>query len=767
MRRLILIFFLTYPIILLGENELEIGKEFSLFTSKNLSGYSKPLVTSLSQSLNSNLYTVVNYNNGWSFGFDFSASGMFIPAKQKKYDAELPSKFGNTDIVWTAQNDDGEYILDKKNFVSEPTIYGEKSLPVFASPQNKFFPDSINKTIAFAEGNDISFMSGLPVIQLFMGIPTRTQIRFRFLMVPISNAPLMYYTIGVNQNIDKIFGIFEEGSPYAIGIHADYHSISRDPGVDASSMALGAVFSEKNENGFGYYLGLQYENFNGTVEAIRQTGNSQDIVNSPYDEVRNGENLTVTLESFTNIKALGGLSYRTGFVELHLDAAYASQPMIAGGISLWLFDTGEELNVFEPIFVPERTMDNIKPVAYFEESPLKDIAAADLEKPTVPIKSDFKMFNENGTELLQKITIETFRSRQLRAFLPFIFFDENSSEIPQRYIKFNQDEVSKFSIKDLMGKSSLDSYYYLLNILGKRLIEYPDSKITLTGCNSNEKKEKNNKKLSQSRADIVKSYLVDVWKIDPNRIVTVARNLPEKFSNIKDPDGIVENRRVEITSETWDVIAPIVIEDTLRIIKPEGILVENEAFAETPIKSWEFNVDSQNERLVKFDGSGNPDQKIKIDLAKNEILKSKLGNNISAYLKVETKEEVGLSQIKKIPIEVIHKDSSINVYNLILFDFDKAELNKPNLKIADFINNDLHEEADVKVLGHTDRIGKDEYNRKLSDSRAKSTSSHIKAKKIEAYGVGEADLLYDNVTPEGRFYCRTVQVHVKQKNKSN
>jgi outer membrane protein OmpA-like peptidoglycan-associated protein len=377
------------------------------------------------------------------------------------------------------------------------------------------------------------------------------------------------------------------------------------------------------------------------------------------------------------------------------------------------------------------------------------------------------MYNENGTELLQKITIETFRSRQLRAFLPFVFFDENVADIPLRYIRYNQDEVKNFSIKELMGRSSLDTYYYLLNILGKRLQEYPNASITLTGCNSNIKKEKNNKILSQQRADNVKAYLVDTWKIDPNRIKTIARNLPEKFSNIKDPDGIVENRRVEITSETWEVVAPIVIEDTLRFIKPDGILVKNEAFAESPIKRWEFNVTSNDSRIANFSGDGNPDKSLKIDLAKNDLLKSKLGNDISAYLKVETKEEEGLSQIQKVPVEIIHKDSSINVYNLILFDFNKAELNKPNLRIADFINNDLQEDADVKVLGHTDRIGKDDYNRKLSDGRAKSTSSHIKAKNIEAIGVGEADLLYDNTTPEGRFYCRTVQVQVRQKNKSN
>ena len=44
----------------------------------------------------------------------------------------------------------------------------------------------------------------------------------------------------------------------------------------------------------------------------------------------------------------------------------------------------------------------------------------------------------------------------------------------------------------------------------------------------------------------MKNYLVDSWHIDPSRISIKSQNLPDIPSNIKDTDGIQENRRVEI-----------------------------------------------------------------------------------------------------------------------------------------------------------------------------------------------------------------------------
>jgi outer membrane protein OmpA-like peptidoglycan-associated protein len=755
-----LFYIFLVPVLLFSNNELEIGREFGLFTSKNLSGYIKPLTTTISQSLSSGLFSVMNLNNGWSLGIDVTISGMYIPQSQFSYEAELPIKFGDTNMVLTALSKHGKILYNPSGTTLEPTIYGGKSTPVFAAPQNAFPPDSFYKSVAFAEGNNIYIMSGLPVIQLIAGLPTRTQIRFRFFTVPLLNSPLTYYTLSLNQNLDKVFKIFPKDSPYSAGINFTYHSISRNPGINLRGLAIGGIISTTAKSGFCFYSGLNYENLSGEIIAVRNTQGNTDIVNSPYEEVRRGAPLLISVTSFSNFRGLIGTQFKWKFIDLHIDASLISQPMITFGTTFWFFNSGENVKVFEPIEIPEQK-EPLPKISYVYNLNDKVFASSKVSKQQVLIKSDFRILDKSGNDVRQ-IVIETFRSRQFRPFLPFIFYDENKSEIPGRYIQLKNEETKNYSLNEFKGLSSLETYYHVLNILGKRLADAPETKITLIGCNSNIGREKNNIQLSLQRAESVKKYLINIWKINPDRIKTIARNLPEKSSNSSENDGIEENRRVEIQADNFEITSPIIMEDTLRFIKPEGLLIKSDIYSLDTIKNWEFVINSQDQELIKFSGTGQPKDSIEIDFAKENLLKSKIGNEIFSYLKIENTQETGLSDLKKLPVQIITKDSSINVYNMILFDFNKSDLNDQNLKITNFINNDLNDNANVRIVGFTDRIGDDAYNKKLSEERAKSTANKLKIKNVEIIGIGEEQPLFENNTPEGRFYSRTVEVQIRK-----
>ncbi len=81
-----------------------------------------------------------------------------------------------------------------------------------------------------------------------------------------------------------------------------------------------------------------------------------------------------------------------------------------------------------------------------------------------------------------------------------------------------------------------------------------------------------------------------------------------------------------------------------------------------------------------------------------------------------------------------------------LFDFNKATLG-PDTPKLDAIAASLKAQADIpqiKVVGYTDRIGSDTYNRKLSQARADAVKARlvelgIPAEKIEAVGMGKAN----------------------------
>lgn len=349
------LFLTAGPLAKAGE-PLEISRDFTLFTSKNLQGYLKPLFTSIEESFNTHMYTTAHYKDHWSIGIGLvGVSGMFIPGSHKTYDAELPGAYGNRDIVWTASINGSDTLKDFRSPYEQPTIYGGASHAVFAAPQShtgeqfidpvtgKPLPDTTFKSVAFVEGNNISFMSGVPtVLQLMGGFPTRTQVRIRFWGVPVQDEFTYYLGFMVNQQVDHFFQLFGEDSTLALAVNLGYHTLSRDAGLSMNSFSAGIHFSKEWDNGFTGYVGAMFETMSGEFEAVRENYNPNDVVNSPYPEVRRGDPVKFDIESFNSFRIGGGFAYRTGILELFADAAWAAQPILSFGINLWIAEWGEK-----------------------------------------------------------------------------------------------------------------------------------------------------------------------------------------------------------------------------------------------------------------------------------------------------------------------------------------------------------------------------------------------------------------------------------------
>ncbi len=369
-----------------------------------------------------------------------------------------------------------------------------------------------------------------------------------------------------------------------------------------------------------------------------------------------------------------------------------------------------------------------------------------------------------------QIRVEEFLTSQLRPLLNYVFFDESASEMPARYIRMRPAQTRDFQMDDLRNLDVLPTYYQLLNVVGLRLREHPEATLQIVGSNAGAGAEKGNIDLSRRRAEAVRDYLRDVWEIDPARLTVDARNLPEKPSNAAQPEGQAENRRVELIARPQTLLDPVFTSDTLRSANPPGIRFRQNVQAEAGVGNWKLSITQQGRMLKQFSGSGAVPATIDWNLQQQSDIPR--GDAPIEY-SIEVADAAG--QVTTTPaarlvldqVTIQRKrreriaDKEIDRYSLILFDFGKTTIDAPNRRIIDFIRGRIGAGATVVITGHSDRVGDEDVNLRLSGERAKVAAKELGVPVASVTGMGESILLYDNDLPEGRLYSRVVNVVVE------
>ena len=103
----------------------------------------------------------------------------------------------------------------------------------------------------------------------------------------------------------------------------------------------------------------------------------------------------------------------------------------------------------------------------------------------------------------------------------------------------------------------------------------------------------------------------------------------------------------------------------------------------------------------------------------------------------------------------------------VSFDFDSARLQLNGQRLLDDVVNFLASQSELKaeIVGHTDSIGSEAYNLKLSAARAASALNYlvgkgIAAERLSSKGMGKASPVASNETPEGREANRRVEFSI-------
>jgi outer membrane protein OmpA-like peptidoglycan-associated protein len=366
------------------------------------------------------------------------------------------------------------------------------------------------------------------------------------------------------------------------------------------------------------------------------------------------------------------------------------------------------------------------------------------------------------------IDVEEFASTRVRPLLPYVFFDQGSAELPERYRRIREDRTDAFSLDNFYNIDAMTTYQHLLNIVGKRMQADPSAKLTITGC-ADPSDNDGSGSIAGSRADAVRSYLTSAWGIDASRLSVERRALPEQAANSSDEDGRAENRRVELRATSAAILAPVTSLDTARVFTPAGLRLSPTIDPRVPIASWTIFTAS-DERIIRA-WQGTDPMPSNVDWRFEEQSRSFTPQTRSVEYLMATRDSNGLvvpSGNTTIPVRYTsladkqgRADKEMDRYSMILFGFDKSDVTPAHQPIIDAVKTKVKPSSTVRVVGYTDRSGTDAYNERLSEQRAKSVARALGVPESQAVGLGKRFPPFDNSTPEGRFYSRTVEVIVE------
>jgi len=350
--------------------------------------------------------------------------------------------------------------------------------------------------------------------------------------------------------------------------------------------------------------------------------------------------------------------------------------------------------------------------------------------------------------------------------LPYIFFDVNSDDIPQRYL----------SSSIQFNNSSLDAYERIFAVLAERLQQNPTSTITLKGCENQNEFTQFKGNLAKKRASSIKDKLVTSYGINSNRIIIVDNSEATKKSNENTAEGLAENSRVEIYSSSQIILAPIEIADTVSKSEFSGFQVKPTIVSEDSDISWDVTTETSNKKITNLKGS-KPVAPVSIPFSNEVIKEISKSNSVKVTVKGEDSYKQSFESTIEVPVEktfVLRQNEETKtttnvtkeVYNLLLFDYNSSQLTEVQKKSLAIIRDRISPSSTVVIKGYSDKSGTEEVNKTLSLNRAKTVAAILGVtSRAEIVGIGSSQQLFPNELPEGRFYSRTVVVEISNSGK--
>ena len=490
--------------------------------------------------------------------------------------------------------------------------------------------------------------------------------------------------------------------------------------------------------------------------------------------------------------------------DVHADFGQVVDPQFGGqaglGFDLALSNKSNTTQIYLSPFASVQT--NLLPTTRVNETwniqtirvglalKLGGVKKAEIIKDILPIES--KLLKLTDIPFTVRAPEWITQVQHVQEVLPLrhsIFFDMGSAEIPARYTILSPKEAQKFTEAQMVqnapddlgeGRSTrqMAIYHHILNITGDRLRANPQSSISLVGSSDNNAPE------GKRMASLVKSYLVNTFQIDSTRILVEGREHPlipsEQKGGMRELELLHQgDRRVDIITKSSRVLEPVgnrknrdLVAADLKSMPKD--LIENQVVftaehANKELSSWNLTLKNEAGIVQQY----GPYTRDVVALSGNKILGQSPEGSYVVQLHGTLKDGSAVEKTSKLSLKKALNGPHEQAYRFsVLFEFDQS---KSIVTYKEFLTQIvgpyLTDKSRVSIHGHTDIIGDEAYNLKLSKERAltakKILETYVKGfpnrkVTIEAMGYGEEQAFapFENTLPEERFYNRCVIIDV-------
>jgi len=288
-----------------------------------------------------------------------------------------------------------------------------------------------------------------------------------------------------------------------------------------------------------------------------------------------------------------------------------------------------KLKRYDSLFVVERQQNAAR--LRYTDSVNKAISTRLEEMKKVGLSAAFKNIvgiDEQGREVpTPSLAIEEFRAWRSVPLLRAVYFEPGSSILPARYKRIQSASRARYVVPDVSEMQTVDAYRHVLNILGKRLNDFPNATIELIGHKSASETEA----LDERRAQTVSDYLQDVWRIAARRIaVRKAASAPAAK-----PES--ENY-VEFTSDTPEVLEALTSDFTATSVNPPLLRIGLDINAGAGLKQWSLEisqfVENESVTLKEYLGTQAPPSIAEWNIADVQADKPRSNRDITVQLSV-------------------------------------------------------------------------------------------------------------------------------------